>query len=90
MEPVLDWKYPSQYIFDAGGSLDDDVVNGNDTLTYDWKFSNNDTVVRDRSEQNGKRIIVSFNQKGEYQVQLTVRDSFGKVGEIQKTIRVES
>lgn len=90
VDPVLDWKHPSQFILDAWGTLDDDVVNGFDSLTYDWKFSNPDNVVRERNESGSRRIVVSFEQPGDYQIQLTVRDRYGKVWELQKTINVKS
>jgi PKD repeat protein len=89
-EPVLERSLPSQFILDAGATSDEDVINGNDQLTYERKFSNTENVIRERTEDNGKRIVVSFNQKGEYLVQLNVRDSFGKVSSIEKKIKVDS
>lgn len=88
--PLINWKKPSQFILDAGASSDIDVQNGFDTLTYNWKFSSPDFVKIDKNEDNGKKLIVSFNQKGTYKVTLTVVDQYGKQTEISKDIIVES
>jgi len=40
--------------------------------------------------EDGKRLIISFDKKGSYQVKLTVTDSHGKISEVEKTMEIQS
>jgi len=83
-------KYPSKFIFDASLSSDVDMENKFDELTYDWLFSNPNMTKINKSENNNKIIEASFNSIWEHKVKLTVKDKFGKISEIEKSIDVKS
>lgn len=83
-------KYPSKFVFDASLSSDVDVGNKFDELTYDWLFSNPNTTTITRNEDNNKKIEVSFNSIWEHKITLIVKDKFGKISEVEKTVNVES
>jgi PKD repeat protein len=90
MEPTKERTYPSQFALDASPSYDIDTANDNDALTYERSFSNNDNVNIDETLDGGKRIKVSFKEKGTYKVTLTVKDSYGKIAETQRDITITS
>lgn len=90
MEPTEQWKYPSQYIFDASATSDYDATNNTDSLTYERSFSNGENAKIEKSYDDGKRILVSFNEKGTYAVRLTITDRYGKVESIEKQLEIES
>ncbi|MBP6910714.1 hypothetical protein KBC03_03875 [Patescibacteria group bacterium] len=56
-------KNPSEYIFDASPTSDFDATNGNDALTYEWSFSNGENAHIENSYNDGKRVLVSFNER---------------------------
>lgn len=88
--PTSDRSNPSQFILDATSSFDYDILNNNDSLTYERWFSDPDnTQVIDQSEDN-KQIHVQFNTKGIHKVKLKVTDSYGKIAELTKNITVNS
>jgi hypothetical protein len=61
--PQSELKSPSQYIFDATASFDEDVRTGSDELSYQRLFSNNEYVTIQRALQDDNSIIkVSFEQ----------------------------
>ena len=63
MEPTKERTFPSQYTLDASASYDVDTANGNDSISYDRSFSNNDNVTINETLDGGKRIKVSFQEK---------------------------
>lgn len=89
-DPIQEWKYPSQFILDATPSYDIDEINGWDSLTYEWWFSNRENVRIERTFEEWKRILVSFNEKWEYLVNLKVTDNFWKTSIIEKKINIVS
>ncbi|MEI7477960.1 MAG: PKD domain-containing protein [bacterium] len=90
MEATKQRKLPSQFTLDASPSYDIDTANGNDALSYEWSFSNNDNVSIDQSLDANKRIAVSFKEKGDYKVTLTVKDNYGNMTQLTKDISVQS
>ena len=90
MEQTEQRSSPSQYIFDAGASSDFDVTSNSDSLSYEWSFSNGENAKIEKGYEENKRILVSFNEKGTYDVKLTVRDNYGKMESIEKKITIES
>jgi PKD repeat protein len=90
MTPTEDRQYPSQFRFDAGLSSDVDVINADDELLYQRRFTPETDVVIEEVVANGRQIIASFNEPGLYQAKLLVQDSFGKTDEIVKEIEIES
>ncbi|MEF2176130.1 MAG: PKD domain-containing protein [Candidatus Absconditabacteria bacterium] len=87
--PVKDRKYPSQFVLDATPSYDYDVLNKVDNLKYEWSVLNTNSVDI-KNVDDGAKAIFSFNEVGNHIVKLTVTDSYGKISEIEKTIKVES
>ncbi|USN55871.1 MAG: PKD domain-containing protein [Candidatus Peribacteria bacterium] len=88
--PSSDLLYPSRFILDATPTYDLDVSNNSDALKYRWTFSSNDQVTITSSEENGRKIVATFNSPGTYKVRLLVEDSFGESVEIEKSIQVIS
>lgn len=88
--PVLNREYPSEFILDAGASYDNDVMSNNDSLEYEWKFSNEWVVKIEKSYEKWKKILVAFEDKWDFKVKLIVKDRYWKVSEIEKEIKVES
>lgn len=88
--PTQQWKAPSEYVFDASPTSDFDVNNGNDALSYEWNFSNGENAKIEQSFDEGKRVLVSFDQKGTYDVRLTVKDKYGKIETITKQMTIKS
>lgn len=90
MTPTQEWRYPSEYIFNASPTSDYDVTNGNDSLSYEWNFSNGESAKVEQSFDDGKRVLVSFEEKGTYNIRLTVKDKFGKVASLEKQVTIAS
>lgn len=90
MTPTQQWKYPSEYVFDASSTSDYDIANGNDALSYEWNFSNGENAKTEDSYDDGKRVLVSFNEKGTYEINLTVKDKYGKIASIKKQVTIGS
>ena len=90
VEPVAERKYPSQFILDASLTLDEDVIKGNDELSYERRFSHPATATIDQSINDDEKVVVSFDDPGTYQVTLIVTDDYGKLAEITKDIEVLS
>lgn len=88
--PTSTRQYPSEFTLDAQSSNDIDVANGYDSLSYDWKFSNQNAVHITSTDQTNKKITALFNEIWTHQVTLTVSDKYGKISEITKDIIVES
>ncbi len=90
MLPTQQRKYASEYIFNASASSDYDVTNGSDALSYEWNFSNGESAKVEQSFDDGKRVLVSFEEKGTYNIRLTVKDKFGKIASIEKKLDIAS
>lgn len=60
--PTSTWLYPSEFSLNADATNDIDVTNGFDQLSYDWKFSSQDTVQYVQSSADRKRVTVLFNE----------------------------
>lgn len=88
--PVMNREYPSEFILDASSSYDNDVMNNNDSLEYEWKFSNEWVVKVEKRYDNGKKILVAFEDKWDYKVKLIVKDKYWKVTELEKDLKIES
>jgi len=87
--PRIESDTPSEFILNAGPSSDADQVNGFDTLSYEWKFGT-DQVDISSNDPTNEEILATFNQIGTHTVKLLVKDDYGKIGEIEKNIKVES
>ncbi|USN56552.1 MAG: PKD domain-containing protein [Candidatus Peribacteria bacterium] len=90
MSATEEWTHPSQFLFDAGLSSDVDIINADDSLLYSWRFTPEQQVTVDQIIDDGKQVIASFDSPGEYQLKLTVQDSYGKMNEIVKDITIDS
>lgn len=89
--PQSELKSPSQYIFDATSSFDEDVRTGSDELSYQRLFSNNEYVTIQRAIQDDNSIIkVSFEQPWTYKVKLIVEDAYWERKIIEKDLDVDS
>ncbi len=86
----VEWrKYPSEFILNAEGAYDIDVVHWVDSLKYEWNFSNR-WNVKVKYFNKWKKVLVDFNQPWDYIVTLRVIDSYWKSAEISKKIKVIS
>lgn len=90
MEAADDWELPSQYWLDASLSSDVDVLSSDDNLTYQRRFSPEQHVVVNEIVEEWKRILVSFEEKWDFAIKLTVNDNYGKLSEIEKSLTIES
>jgi PKD repeat protein len=90
IEAVSDWKYPSQFVFDAWSTYDVDQINWVDTLKYDWKFWENNYTKIEKNYDNNRKVLVSFDEPWTHEVRLMVTDRYNKIQEIQKTVEVKS
>ncbi len=90
IKPLSQWEYPSQFILDASNTTDVDVSNWYDHLSYKWTFSDNNYAKIDKSYDNWKRVIVSFDKKWKYQITLEAKDAFGKTSKITKDVEIKS
>ncbi len=77
-------------MFDAGLSSDIDIINADDKLRYQWRFTPEQYVETTSVIDGGRQIVASFNKPGEYQAKLTVQDSFGKTSEVIKKIKIDA
>lgn len=84
------WSSPSEFVLDASLSHDEDVVNGFDSLSYEWSFSDPNNTEILKNEDKNKKITVVFDTIGENEVTLTVKDKFGKINEITKKFNIKS
>lgn len=90
MEPTKKRRLASEYWLDASSSYDIDTPKWNDFITYNWAFSNNENVNILETLEEGKKIKVSFKEKWNYQITLSLKDNFGQIQEISRTIKIES
>ena len=90
INPTLLWKYPSQFILDASLSSDIDVMNWYDELSYERSFDRPNLVQIIKTQENNRKITLNFNDIWKHKVKLTVRDKYGKIGEIEKEIEIKS
>lgn len=88
--PRLDRQYPSQFVLDATASFDIDQINGFDTISYEWSFSNPNLAKIEQEYDKGQALVVSFEEPGKHRVTLTVSDNFGQVSQISREIDVKS
>lgn len=88
--PVDKWKNPSQFVFDAWASYDYDQLNWWDEIGYERWFSNDSNINIEKSVDNNRQIIVSFNQVWIYAVNLTITDKWWKITNIEKEIEIKS
>lgn len=87
--PTQTWTNPSQYIMNANSSFDVDVSNGFDKLSYQRKVSSNNAKI-EQIYDDGKRALITFNEKWSYKVTLAITDSFGKTSEVVKDFNILS
>jgi PKD repeat protein len=87
---MSDLLYPSQFIFDANGTFDEDVRNGVDNITYEWVFSPRENVWTETYLEWGKIGVITFDQPWKYKALLNVTDAFQKTVSIEKEITVVS
>lgn len=85
-----DLLYPSEFFLDAWASFDEDILNGNDQLTYYWSFAPSEWVEIISQDDTDKKILATFNESGIYTAKLLVEDAYGEIAEIEKKIEVES
>ena len=83
-------KNPSEFILDASVSSDVDKINGYDSLSYEWSFSDLIKTKIVATENNNEKIRVQFNTVGKHIITLTARDEYGKIATIEKEIEVVS
>jgi len=81
--------YPSEFIFDAGWSFDIDVQHGVDKLSYEWQFSE-PVNVKAKTFEWWKKVLVDFNKPWDYKVTLIVKDSYWKISQLTKSIKIKS
>jgi PKD repeat protein len=90
VQPRLEWKYPSQFVLDAGASFDIDMINKFDDIIYERSFSNPSLTKIEQQYDNNKSIVVSFDEPGKYKAKLTLTDSYGKINTFERDIEVKS
>lgn len=89
-ESVAEREQPSQFIFDASPTSDKDVTAGFDSLTYKRTSSDEKNVIIEKLTDDSRRVIVSFNRKGEYDISLRVEDEFWQSTTIVKPFDIKS
>lgn len=87
---ATDLRYPSSFELDASASFDEDVLAGNDKLSYEWSRTPNEWVIMEPISENMQKIWLTFNNPATYIIKLTVKDSFGELAEAEKKIEVIS
>lgn len=87
--PTKIWTYPSEFTLDASNSMDVDVENKIDSLSYSWSFSTNDVDIIS-TENNNEKVVVRFNSTGSHKVILTVTDEYWASASISKVLDVKS
>jgi PKD repeat protein len=85
-----DLKAPSEFILDASSSFDEDMLNGNDSLQYNWSFTPNEDVTLTSKAEGDKEILLTFDKPGDYTIKLLVEDAYGEIAEIEKDLEVVS
>ncbi|HCB51209.1 TPA: hypothetical protein DEP21_01310 [Patescibacteria group bacterium] len=90
MQPAVEWLYPSKFYLDATTSSDMDKTNGYDDLKYERSFSEEAKANITKTESDNARVTVEFNAIGKFKVKLTVKDNYGKIGEIEKDVEIKS
>jgi len=90
IKPKYNLQYPSEFILDAGLSSDIDQLNGYDSLTYARSFSSPEAVEIIQNWDDNEKILARFNTLWTHKIKLTVQDSYGKITEIEKEIKIES
>jgi PKD repeat protein len=65
-------------------------LSSDDNLTYQRRFSPEQHVVVNEIVEEWKRILVSFEEKWDFAIKLTVNDNYGKLSEIEKSLTIES
>jgi len=71
-------------------SSDVDKTNGYDTLSYEWRFSEDGKTQVVNASATNDQVKVQFNALGKHQIKLTVKDDYGKIAEIEKDIEIKS
>lgn len=84
------WEKPSEFTLDASSSMDVDVTNKVDSLTYEWRFSNPEKVTIVSTTWNNEKVTVQFNEIWKHTIYLKVTDMYDKTVTISKTIEVKS
>jgi len=87
--PTKIWTYPSEFTLDASSTVDIDVENKVDSLSYSWIFSTDDVDILS-TENNNEKIVVRFNSVGKHKITLTATDEYWKSTKISKKIDVKS
>lgn len=90
IESTNQWMKSSEYILDASSSFDVDELKNNDKMSFEWSFSNNENVKIVESTEDNKRIVVQFDAKWTYKIQLDVKDSFGKISSLTRDITIDT
>lgn len=90
IEPTKVRRLSSEFWLDASASYDVDTPKWGDSISYDWAFSNNENISIGETLEEGKRIKVTFKEKGDYQITLSVKDNYGQIQQMTRTLRVES
>ena len=90
MEPTKKRRLASEYWLDASPSYDVDTPKWWDKISYDWSFSNNENVSIEENLEEGKKIRVSFKEKWDYQITLSVKDNYGKLQQTTRSLKIES
>lgn len=90
IRPFVALKQPSQFIFDASPSFDEDVRQWSDALLYKRTFIPQENVTIEKELNGWKQLIVSFQQPWSYKAKLTVTDQFWQSVDTDKEIKVES
>lgn len=90
MEPTKKRRLASEYWLDASASYDVDTPKWGDAISYDWAFSNNENISIEETLEEGKKIKVSFKEKGDYQITLSVKDAYGQMQQTTRILKVES
>lgn len=80
----------SEYVLDASNSFDVDELRGNDAVSFQRSFSNNENVKIIDSTGNNKRVVVQFDARWTYKIQLTARDSFGKEATTTRDVNIDT
>lgn len=88
--PTNKWMKASEYTLDASSSFDFDELKNNDKMSFERSFSNNENVKIIESTEDNKRIVVQFDAKWAYKIQLTVTDSFGKSNTLIRDLTIDT
>lgn len=93
--PVAHFSYrsasshlPNTLILDATRSYDPDLEDES-TLSYSW-FIDGTPVSLDNPERNNSRGTYTFDERGTYNITLSIRDAEGKITSTTKDVDIES